>query len=150
MPAERGFDDAPLSFDAPVAVLIEAAQLAGGAGLAVEVAVAQRPAPHRLVLAEQVDLRVGAVVQVDHPRLAGQLPVDGDEAVAVAEGADGAVVDEDRPLGEAVANRLDLLEVTGVEIAVLEASDIFQRFQAGNAGFQVHHRSLMVRLGSPQ
>ncbi|MCY1461154.1 hypothetical protein D9M71_787810 [compost metagenome] len=90
------------------------------------------------------------MVQVDHPRLAGQLPVERDEAVAVAEGAERAVVDEDLPFGEAVADHLDLLQVAGVEIAVLEPPDIFQRLQAGNAGFQVHHRSLMVRLGSPQ
>ncbi|MCY1539423.1 hypothetical protein D9M68_750100 [compost metagenome] len=90
------------------------------------------------------------MVQVDHPLVAGQRFVERDEAVAVAEGPDGAVVDGDLTLGEAVADRRHLFEVAGVEVTVLELADGLQRFQPGDALFGTHGASLPTTLGSPQ
>ncbi|MNR15458.1 hypothetical protein D3C85_1319950 [compost metagenome] len=90
------------------------------------------------------------MVQVDHPLVAGQLLVQREETVAVPEAADGAVVDGDRAFGEAVADHRHLFQVAGVEVAVLELADGLERFEAGNALFQVHGCSLAIMLASPQ
>ncbi|MNE73100.1 hypothetical protein D3C80_1690900 [compost metagenome] len=89
------------------------------------------------------------MVQVDHPLMAGQFAVQRDEAVALAEHAQRAVVDQHFALGEAVADRLHVLQVAGVQVAVLELADGLQRFQSGDALFQ-GHSGVLSRLSSPQ
>ncbi|OFS75566.1 hypothetical protein HMPREF3173_05665 [Pseudomonas sp. HMSC08G10] len=64
MPAKYRFDDAPLTRLSPVAVLVEATELAGYAGFSVAVLVVQGPARLGIVWVLVVDLRVGGVVQM--------------------------------------------------------------------------------------
>src|SRR5262245_8455732 len=83
MRAKHRLDDQPAPVDAAIAILVEPTEPPRRAALAVEVGVRQRPAAPRLVLAAQLDLRIGAVVQVDHPFMAGQFAVQRDESVAL-------------------------------------------------------------------
>ncbi|MCY1558551.1 hypothetical protein D9M68_954980 [compost metagenome] len=90
------------------------------------------------------------MVQVDHPLVAGQGLVQRDEAVALPESPHGAVVDGDLALREAIPDRLHLLEVAGVEVAVLELAYGFERLQPRQALLQAHGCSRGTRLAWPQ
>ncbi|MNH46028.1 hypothetical protein D3C79_1086540 [compost metagenome] len=66
------------------------------------------------------------------------------EAVAIAKDSYRAVVDQDLAFGKAVADYRHLLQVTGIEIAVLELANGVERLQVGNALFQAHSADLAL------
>ncbi|MNB98011.1 hypothetical protein D3C75_452530 [compost metagenome] len=89
-------------------------------------------------------------MQVDHPLMAGQFAVQRDKTVALTKDPQRAVIDQHFTFGEAVGNHLDLLEIAGVEVAMLELANILQRFQAGDPLLQVHAAPRAITLTSLQ
>src|SRR5690606_4308166 len=115
----------------------------GQAGLRIQIEIVQRPATTRLGRRLQNDFRIGPVVQIDDIGLTGQTRIKLQEAVAIMEHAERAVIDQYWPWRKTRADLLHVLAITGVEVPVLELLNLLQRRKFLQALLQRHHADLL-------
>ncbi len=135
---ELRFDNEPLPFDTAITVSVLATQLHRGVGFPVLIEVIKRPASAGLVFAFQLYFRVAAMVQIDHPVVAGKPLKQIYEAVAIAKAAQRAEIDAHVARREALADDLNVFGVASIQVAVFQCADLFQGLKAGNTLLQFH------------
>lgn len=104
--------------------------------LSVDQEVVQTPDTGCVVIADQLNERIDAVVQFDHVRMAPNGAKHLDQLVRVIELTHDAKVDLDLAVGKAVAHALRVLAVTAEKIPGLQLADGFNVFETSESTIQ--------------
>src|SRR3984893_12996541 len=127
----------PLPADLLVLVVIDEAHERHGLIFRIDVAIIERPPALGVSVVDVLDLRVAAMMHVEHVRMAARGPIQRREFIPGAEHPHVTHVDGHLSLRKTAFRALWILRVAGIEVLRLEAADGFKVFEPHEAAAQV-------------